>query len=492
MKRILYCFLAVSTIAPANAASRTDDLESWFQRDLVPYVRQQLTTLPRFRNESFRFVVMNDDSPQSEGSALVIDLRNRLRDTIADVPGIRVAWQADQPGVGLVASSASLDCTRNDANYFVGIELQETGAGRIRINVRALDIEEGSWVAGFNRSWQGPVSASQRQRLRTISSDPTFRGERNAPWKDSETDLMAAHLAYELGCKLLGQTAGEYIVAGNQINGDVDATTALIELVSNNLAGVSALQFAAGESNAVIEGKAHRIDDDLFQYWVTITPTDSTSEMTALSADAYVQIPDRYKAATLVRAERVELPRSTGRFLSSFGVVRMIEQRACTSERTYFSDTSNIRGQGGDCFALQLRAEDDAVVFFLTHQLNYGLVRLADENCPRRTMAKVARANETVRMPLPRDSLQSGAWTDADRWSVSPRVDSYYALAATDTKAARALSKHIEKLPQRCGASVRPGIEGDALRHWLDELTAMAEHWSPAIDWRSIRVKDVY
>ena len=131
-------------------------------------------------------------------------------------------------------------------------------------------------------------------------SDPTFRGERNAPWKDTETDLMAANLAYELGCKLLGQTAGEYVVATHDINGEVDPTTALVELVSNNLAGLRALQFAAGETNAVIEGKAHRIDEELFQYWVTITPTDPDSEMTALSADAYVYIPDAYAAAALV------------------------------------------------------------------------------------------------------------------------------------------------------------------------------------------------
>ena len=209
MKRFLLSLLVTLAATQVNAASRKDDLEHWFQSDLEPYVRQQLTTLPRFRNESLRFVVMTDDSPQSEGSALAIDLRDRLRDSIADVPGIRVAWQADQPGVGLVAESASLDCTRNDADYFIGIELRETGPGNVQVTVRALDIEEGTWVAGFMRSWQGPVTGSQRQRLRTISSDPTFRGERNAPWQDSETDLMAAQLAYELGCKLLGQTAGE-------------------------------------------------------------------------------------------------------------------------------------------------------------------------------------------------------------------------------------------------------------------------------------------
>ena len=107
-------------------------------------------------------------------------------------------------------------------------------------------------------------------------------------------------------------------------------------------------------------------------------------------------------------------------------------------------------------------------------------------------MARVARANEEIQHPLPPDVLQSGDWSGADQWSVSPRADTYYVIAATDTKAARALSAHLEQLPQRCTASVRPGLEGDALRRWLEELTAITKHWSPAIDWRSLRVKDVY
>ena len=63
----------------------------------------------------------------------------------------------------------------------------------------------------------------------------------------------------------------------------------------DNLAGIRALQRSAtvGSANAVIEGKAHRIDDDLYQYWVTITPVDPETDMTTLSADAYVRIPDR-------------------------------------------------------------------------------------------------------------------------------------------------------------------------------------------------------
>jgi hypothetical protein len=132
------------------------------------------------------------------------------------------------------------------------------------------------------------------------------------------------------------------------------------------------------------------------------------------------------------------------------------------------------------------------VVFFLNHQLNHGLVRLADISCLQRTSARIVRSNQQLQFTLPPDSLHSAAWSAADSWQLRPDLDTYYAVAASDTKAARALSQHIEQLPKRCSAPVRPGLEGVALRQWMEELTEIFNHWGPAIDWRTIRVKNIY
>ena len=493
--RVLIYISAMLIAFPASAAR--GDLDHWFERDLAPYVREQLTSMPRFRNQAVRFVVMQDDSPQSEGNALVLHLRDRLRDAMSNVPGVRVAWQADRPGVGLVAGASALDCTTTDADYFIGIELQERNDGEISIQVRALDIEERAWVAGFDKTWRGYLNADEYRLLRRYVSDPTFRGERNAPWQDTETDLLAAQLAYELGCQLLGQTDGEYVVAAEGANGNVDPTTALVELVSNNLAGIRALQFADGDTaNALIDGKAHRIDDDLFQYWVTITPTDPSSEMTALSADAYVRIPDEYRAAMLVPESAYALAPGSRALLTDFRVVQMPDTSACLGNASGLPRSSMINGGysygAGDCYALEVASSDDAVAFFLNHQRNYGLVRLSDDGCGERSLARIVRSDMDVRLPLPVDMLQSGAWGAADSWSLNPAADMYYVIASSDSKAARALSRHIAQLPRRCSPSVRGGVEGEALKQWLEELDAIRRHWGDAIDWRSIRVKDVY
>jgi hypothetical protein len=493
VKRVAFYLLLIALFAsgPAAAAGNAD-FDSWVGRDLLPYVTTELSTSPRFRNESFRFVLMSADTPQSEGTALAFYLRDRLREAANELTEIRVAWLSDQPGAGLASADGHLDCTRNDADYLVGIELNELSPGVVDIKVGALDVAEREWVPGFSRTWRGPVSGRHRVNLNRFESDPTFRGERDAPWEDNETDLMATHLAYELGCKLLSQTRGEYVVAAHDINGDVDATTALVELVGNNLAGVRALQFAAGNTNAVLEGKAHRIDDDLFQYWITITPTDPESEMRALSADAYVRIPDTYRAATLVPGERFSLAPDPDGFIRAMGIVRLPDVRACADASTGYSRVSGRPGASSDCFAVQVAADDDAISFVLVHQQNHGLVRLGDRQCGDRAMAKVARAGERLRFALPIDAIHSGDWTSSADWSLTPRADSWYVLAANDSRAGRALARHIEELPVRCSASVRPGFEGQSLSNWLKALDDIIEHWSPAIDWRSIQVEDVY
>ena len=77
VKRSLLLVLLLFAANSGTAASRQVDLDSWLSRDLMPYVSQQLTTQPRFRNELLRFVVMTDENPQSESNKLALMLRDR-------------------------------------------------------------------------------------------------------------------------------------------------------------------------------------------------------------------------------------------------------------------------------------------------------------------------------------------------------------------------------------------------------------------------------
>ena len=79
MKRLLIVLaILVAQSIPAVAESREKDVDRWVDRDLIPYVRQQLLVHPRFKNETVMFVVLDDNSPSSSTNALALSIRDRL------------------------------------------------------------------------------------------------------------------------------------------------------------------------------------------------------------------------------------------------------------------------------------------------------------------------------------------------------------------------------------------------------------------------------
>jgi len=476
---------------PLGAASRHADLDTWLANDLTPFVREQLKSHPRFKGERLRFVVLQNGNPRATSNSLALRIRDRLRESAADLPGVRIAWQPDD--TQYLLNTGPVDCTQTEVHYLIGVEVNLVDPGLLSVEIRALDIEDRTVVAGFSKSWKGPISSRQYREFRQIVTDPTFRGAREAPYEESQADLLATRLAHDLGCKLLRQTKAEYVITGSASSAEPDPVGNMVELVSNNLAQYNTLQFSSTDvrANSVIEGKAHQIDDDLYQYWITVQPRDPDSDLQALSASAYVRLPEQFMIAAVSADPPDPAWQSNANFLASLRIVEMPKLRACTAQ-IINSRSRGYRRSVGECFALAVRSTDDAVVFFLNHQLNNGLVRLADASCLRRTSARIVRSDQQLLFALPPDSLPSAAWSAAENWQLDPDLDTYYALAATDTKAARALSQHIEQLPKRCTASVRPGLEGFTLRRWMEELTDIIKHWEPAIDWQTIRVKNIY
>lgn len=466
--------LSLATIG--NAAPKPVELERWIDTELAPYVSTQLSSLPRFRNETLQFVVMKDGKPQSIASALALSIRDRLQGALMDTPGIRIAWQADRPKYSRLPGSLAVDCSADAVHYYIGIELSELRAGEFELGVRALDLEDRSWVTGFGKTWTGSLTAAQQRDWRDVGTDAAFLGEREVPFEASQTDLLAADLAHEIGCALLQQTAGEYVaVPVSDLEPEPDA---VIELVTNNLAAYHALQLTktASDANAAIEAKAHRVDDDLYQVWVTVRPLKASDELTDISASAYVYMPQAFLAAERVSMSPTPSATRSGAVLANLKLVELDDRRSCNSR--------------SECFALQASSHSDAVVFFLNHQLNHGLVRLGD--CEQRATARVVRANKSVSFSLIKDSMGSGKWQAGDRWDLNPSKDTYYAVAASDAKAARAIARHIERLPLRCSPSLRSGLQGPELQAWLDELNAIADHWSSRVDWQVIRVETLY
>ncbi len=504
-RRILILLtLLVAQSIPAVAESREKNLDQWLDRDLLPYVQQQLVRHPRFKNETVMFVVLRDNAPASATNALALSIRDRMLAAAVATQGVAIGWQQGRGGASL--ESQPQGCSHDDVHYYIGVEVTQKLDGSYSVFVRALDLEDRNWVTGFGKRWQGKLSTTQRQAMRQSRIDETFLGARDVPFTLAQTDLLAAQLAHKLTCTLKKQVTGEYVVASDNSEAGAPGLTGTVELIGNNLASRQALVMStdAAKSNAILSGKAYQIDGSLYQYWLTVTPKDESSDVAALSASAYIVLPEeqqiartapRIKEITAQPAKSVpttiSIPNAGKDAL--LGPLRISAPRSpgdCSGAEHGFRTAGYMVGTGR-CSLLQADARSNAIVFFLEHQPNLGLVRLAERDCRARTTARIARNGEIVSFPIAMTTTAPANWSETYEWQLEPELDTYYAVVVTDAAVARQVANHIDELPIRCSAAARPGLADDRLEDWLGDFAMLTARSSQHIDWRAIRVRDI-
>ena len=457
MGRLLTKLMVIAAVlaVASGANAKPRDAEAWVALNVAPSLVKELSSHPRFRGESIRVVVFADDLPAAASNAFALSLRDRLAIAIFDTPGIRMAADRD-PG-------ERLDCTTNEVDYYIGLQISYLGSDEFRIDLRTLDVEDRTWVTGFDLTWQGKLTQSQQDALEQPQADPWFRGARAAPYDKEQSDLLAADLARDLACASLRQTAGEYVVLINPADEKLPGSTA--ELVRSNLAALASIQFTDDPTaaNAIMHGQSHVVDNGLSQFWATIAPTDSGADLPTLTANAYIRF-EPTKPDPLDSLSSSQAVLSTARLVES----------------------------GGNGVALQVGMKRDAVVFFLNHQKHHGLVRLSDADCGSRPEARVLRADDTLSRQLPVANIEPDAATATGRWTLTPQADTYYAIAVSDSETAHLLARHIQKLPQRCTSAVRFGLREEALERWLTRFARIVDTQPEHVDWQAVQVRNVY
>jgi len=485
-RRILIILtLVLAQAIPTTAQSREKNLDQWLDRDLVPYVKQQLAVHPRFKNETVMFVVLEDNAPASISNDLALSLRDRLLEAAIDSAGVSIGWQQGRSGSSL--ESRPDDCMHDKVHYYVGLDLSQKLDSSYSVTVRALDLEDRTWVTGFGKQWHGRLSTIQRQAMRQRRVDETFLGARDVPFTLDQTDLLASNLAHQLSCTLKQQMDEEYVVSTSNNASASDSLDGTVELIGNNLANRQALKLTGDidKTNAVLTGKAHQIDDALYQYWLTITPDSDTDDLAALSVSAYIVLPDARPAPSIaMHVTDVKKPAVRSVSIPNAGKDGLIGPLRISAPIS-----------GAECLwpcsILQTRANADAIVFFLEHQANHGLVRLSGDSCRKRTAARIARNGDTLDFPIARTTIDKNNWTETYDWEMDKTMDTFFAVVATDADVARRLANHIDSLPLRCSTSIRPGLKDRALRDWLVEFASITSRSPEHIDWRAIRVQDI-
>lgn len=460
------------------------DLMRWVSQDLAPYLREQLASHPRFKGEPVLLVGMDGPDVLPDIDGLSESIRGRLMDSLLDTPGVNLVWRPSAPLWEHHRRPIRARCQDpNAAHYYIGVQVSAEPGGDARVSVRALDLQDQAWVSGFGRHWQGRLSAAQQRALSSRQPDEYLRGLRVLPFGASQTDLAAAYLAENLSCLLGGRDSDMRVYVAPVQDAPADLQTTL-GLLGNHLGRLQAVPLTDDPAAAthVLRVEALAVHGSTYQVWARLHPRQGASETTTVDTLAYVQL-----SLTASGGPPVQAPDPNGgtRLLSPLRLLAPRDPGLCASDDPWRRGERWIAGSepvpAGGCFALELAARRDADVFLLNHRLDAALVRLLPDPCGDRGRRLRLAAGETLRVP-------GGGGGRVAPWGERPGLESFYALAASDPVASRALARHLQALPGACEPA-GAGPDEEALDRWLRDLDRLMARHGTGVDWQAVRVR---
>lgn len=486
-RRLSWLVLLTLWLAKPVEAWADQDLDAWLDREVGPWLTEQMTTHPRFKGMPLRVSVMRGGEPDPNPDGLSLWIAEHLGDRLARASGVRLV-AADAEMALAYDGSNRLDCRPPPERYLIGVETDVRGLGA-RVQVRVMDLDESSWVAGFARSWNGRLSAAERRRSAERHELDWLRGQRSLPFAAGQPDLVASRIAASLACDLRAHPAEDLRAWVVPAGGDplADAAT---RLVAQHLAraGVLRLVDKPQSANVLIRGEGHDLEADLRQFWVSVRPAAPDDGLPSVAAAAYVSGGPGTAAPVPVGPPKLADHRSgplpdtpPPQFRAPVPGIEPL--RLLRMSQPCEPGTCSGPGSATEPAAVTLidhrlvvevEAQDPVDVYLLALRSGRGLVRMAPAGCDISAPVRLS-PGERLRHPLFSPATALG---DADSLAV-------FAIGLGDDRASGRLRALFEELPPDCGSRA---LNGAALERWNRALTEAIPAAADAFVWRGMRL----
>lgn len=373
-------------------------LDSWLEDTLIPYLIRQLGQHPRFKGQPVLLVGMHGDDVRPRVDDLTVEIRAKIIDALLKEPGLDLAWHRMDRFRQYNQNYADGSCgDYRQVRYYIGLDCGMTQSERkLYVKVRALNLAEKKWVAGFGQSWKGWPTAAQRAALAHEQADEYLRGRRPLPFSDDQPDLLAAYLAHNLSC-LLQQAASEDLVV-HVVNPPENAPAVIkttLELVGKYLAQLREVEVtdAPNQANVSVVIEIHTIHQDLHQIWVFARYRRDGKYLPGAETEAYVLIDARKPAPFAgIPNERPypPLPADPGmsnstEIIASFELLTPVNQKSCLTAAPWQSGVRRIEPHallpGGGCLAVEVTLAATAYVFLVGQDAGGELTRMFPTTC---------------------------------------------------------------------------------------------------------------
>ncbi len=452
-------------------------LFAWVDGALTPYLAEQLARHPRFKGEPVLLVAMTGADVLPDIDALSHSLRSRVMDSLLETPGVNLHWRPAVRPWRHHRRPTQADCRDSRAvHYFIGIDISPVPGGEVRARVRALDLRDETWVAGFSKHWQGRLSAAQASAWRQRHPDEYLRGLRVLPFGPDQLDLLAAYLAGNLSCLLRGDPNEERLVHLASPPGSDPQLRTTLELVENYLARFRAVRATDDASRAVLilQGKKHPIHGNLHQIWTSLRSREGHQR---IDTEAYVRLnpgqrPGSDEEQPPTRAAAISTP-----LLSGLQLVSPREPGPCGAAVDFEPAGNHVAAN--DCVAVQVDVADDARLFLLRHSPDAGLRRLHPASC-RRPQTEPGSGGRGSRLRIVTAPGEQQGYRASEAATL-------YAVAVSGSQLRRQVTAHMQQLASDCDAGRQS--TGPRMDSWLVRLEDLLQTHPMQSDWQAVRIR---
>ncbi len=502
-----------------TGCSSSSGLKKWTTEELSPYLVKELGQHPRFKQQPLILVDMKGEQVEAQIDDLTTEIRGQVFNTLLESKGVNLIWQSSNTALRHHTRLQDIQCqSKQKSRYYIGFDLKPVN-DEFQLSVKALDPDQGQWVSGFGKTWQGPLTLSEQRKLKKTHPDEILRGLRPLPFTEQQMDLLANYLAKNISC-LLQQSSNEnlYIYPEDNVKQAL-FTKHTLTLVGNYLSRFNEVRIVnqRDKANIILTAQIHKIDKNLQQFWVIAEQKEEALHLKGIDTAAYVSLPE--SALVLVEPEsepvpapepvpvpapesvpaptpvpiptpvpapmpeRVPVPTpepapipepiKSVQLFASLNLVSPIGEPFCgTSNPWIMGERSIRRGKSINyCFGISMSLNQAGEIFLLNEGSEGQFYQLLpDSGQPRFQLM----AGERVRFP------------DSELFDLPPNVSKEYihAIAINDISVANKLRRLLSAMPECCSTKARYDKA-----YWYDQLESFRHENGGSMDWQMIEVK---
>ena len=454
--------LVVGLAGSAQADSRllNGSLGQWLDATAAPQLAELLSTHPRFKGETVRFVELRDGQPLATGTALAQAVEQRLTQQLLRREGVRLAWR-DEPETCAVPQ---------DIPYLLGLEIRRDGSRSHRLNISMVDVEEGVWVSGVSLSWEGRLSLAERAAL-DVKVDVGIAGSTENPLSARDSTRISEIMRGELQCSLPGGLDGPVYL-------QVPPEAVLAAIAQSlgraiSVTPLAALTLDRERAEWVMELKVRRIGAAGQELVLTLRDTtdDAVVQQVASVFVTGLNVSLPPDPRTIVATNTVEgepLLHPAAEVLVLPRTPELLTQLSVRdSERNGICDANDAQTDG--CVEVDFRLLRPAYLLVMSTQDQ----RLRSQSCGRNLrLTRPGERRYRIRIPL---ATQTGTQPDAG----------FYVLATENRDLALRILRHLNSGPGVC-ASARGR---QSLAAWLSGMKDLLREHEVEIDWRASHLR---